>query len=168
MSFDINKFEFFDTHCHLNLLGTEIDTDVIIENARDKKVFMNCIGVDFNSSVKAINIVKENQDCCICSVGIHPESIEEIVKLDELEQLIIDNKAFIYGIGECGLDFHYENYDKIAQIKLFEGQINLAIKYNLPLIIHCRDAYEELYTILKEYKNKITKILIHCYDSTNE
>jgi TatD DNase family protein len=168
MSFDITKFDFFDTHCHLNLLETVIETDAIIEDARNKKVFMNCIGVDYDSSIKAINIVKENRDCCICSVGIHPESVDEIGKLDELEQLIVDNKEFIYGIGECGLDFHYENYDAAAQTVLFKAQIKLAIKYNLPLIVHCRDAYDELYDILKEYKNKLPKVLIHCYDSNSE
>jgi TatD DNase family protein len=165
MSLDIDKFDFFDTHCHLNLIAPEIDVNAVIENARNSKVFMNCVGVDFNSSIAALKIVKDNQDCCICSVGIHPESVDELDRIDELEQLIINNRSLIFGIGECGLDFHYENYDKKAQITLFKMQINLAIKYNLPLIIHCREAYEELYIILNEYKNKINKILIHCYDS---
>jgi TatD DNase family protein len=168
MSFDINKFDFFDTHCHLNLIASETDVNTVIENARNNKVFMNCVGVDYNSSVSALKIVEENNDCCICSIGIHPESVNELNRIEELEQLIIDNRPSIYGIGECGLDFHYENYDKNAQIALFKAQIDLAIKYSLPLIIHCRDAYEELNTILKEYKDRLNKILIHCYDSDRE
>jgi TatD DNase family protein len=165
---DINKSKFFDTHCHLNLEPLYSNLSSIIKGCDEQRVFVNCVGADFESSLKAIEVTKKYTSRTICSVGIHPEYVNEINKLNELDKYISENIDVIYGIGECGLDYHIVGYDKKTQHELFIKQIELAIKYKLPLIIHCRDAYEDLYTILKQYHNQLTKILIHCFDTGKE
>jgi TatD DNase family protein len=162
---NISYYRFFDTHCHLNLDPLNTNIVAILKECQEKKVFVNCVGADFNSSIEAIKIARQYPQQTICSVGIHPEYVDEINKIDELEEHIKTNIEYIFGLGECGLDYHIENYDKQKQINLFKLQIELAIKYKLPLIVHCRDAYEDLYEILKEYNSKLNKILIHCYDT---
>ena len=83
----------------------------------------------------------------------------------KLEDFINSNK--VYAIGECGLDYYWvkDNIDK--QKWLFNEQIKLAIKYNLPLVIHCRDAIADVYDILKVYKGQV-RFVMHCYSGSVE
>ncbi|MDR3249865.1 MAG: TatD family hydrolase [Mycoplasmataceae bacterium] len=157
---------FFDTHCHLNLEPLEDRIEQIIKETLDKQVFCNCVGVNLDSSLKAIKIAKNYPSNVICSVGIHPEYVDEISLIDKMEELIIKNGSVIKAIGECGLDYHSNKVDKQKQKKLFIMQIELAVKHRLPLVIHCRDAYQDLYDVLKNYHSKLTNILIHCFDTT--
>ncbi|GMO14354.1 MAG: TatD family hydrolase [Mycoplasmoidaceae bacterium] len=168
MKLNLKNFKYFDTHCHLNVEPLLNNIDSLIFECMTKQVFINCVGVDCESSSISVNEAKKYKNCAMASVGIHPEYPDEILKINQLEKLISDNKDVVKAVGECGLDYHIENYDKEKQTKLFIAQIELAIKYKLTLIIHCRDAYDDLYKILEKYHKKLSKILIHCYDSTSE
>jgi TatD DNase family protein len=168
MSNKFANFLYFDTHCHLNyepLFGNEAK---IIDECVKEKVMVNCVGVDLDTCKKSLAIARQFPSQTIASLGLHPESIDELKQINELENMIKDNLDCVKAIGECGLDYHYQPLDKQKQRDLFIAQILLAIKYNLPLIIHCRDAYEDLYGILEEYFPQLSKILIHCFDGTKE
>ena len=101
------------------------------------------------------------------TLGYHPEYANDINDEDLilLEKQISENKDKIVGIGEIGLDYYYQKDNKDQQKKLFESQINLAKKYNLPIIVHSRNATEETYDILK--KSNVTGI-IHCFSGSLE
>lgn len=135
-----------DTHAHLD----EILCDTIGEV--DKVILASS---DFESAHKN-TILAQKYDFLYPAIGIHPQS--PVDGVDKLEKLIDKN---IVAIGECGLDYSDENYDKETQIVVFRKQIELAQKYKLPLIIHARKAVDEAIEVLKEYKN-ITGVF-HCY-----
>ena len=101
------------------------------------------------------------------TIGYHPEEVLNIQEDDfnVLENVIINNREKVVGIGEIGLDYHYDNSDYIKekQKKLFIRQIKLAEKYNLPVVIHSRDATLDTYNILKEFK---VKGVIHCFSGS--
>ena len=100
------------------------------------------------------------------TIGFHPEFCNDI-KESDYQDLIntIKNNKKIVGIGEIGLDYHYGKEDRIKQIELFERQLSIAEEYNLPVVIHTRDAMEETYNILKKYK---VKGIMHCYSGSYE
>ena len=84
--------------------------------------------------------------------------------MTELKKLLPEkNVGRIVGIGECGFDFHYPNYDKQKQEAIFRAQIELAIEQNLALVIHSRDARDETLTVLKEYAHQLKRVVLHCF-----
>ena len=113
--------------------------------------------------MQVINISKKYKNV-FPAVGIHPESAKDnIDKIEELEKII--NKEKVIAIGEIGLDYYYGKENKDIQIKLFEEQLKIAEKYNLPVIIHSREATQDTISILKKYK---VKGIIHCFSGSTE
>ena len=101
-----------------------------------------------------------------CAVGYHPEVVDKIVDKDFeiLEDVIKSNKKIV-AIGEIGLDYHWDKEHKDEQKEIFRKQLALAEKLNLPVVIHTRDAIEDTYQILKEYK---VKGVMHCFSGSLE
>ena len=98
-------------------------------------------------------------------IGIHPNNAFDKKDLQKLKKLMNDS---IVGIGEIGFDFHYnDSPSKEDQDLFFKYQIEIAVEYNIPIIVHTRDATEETFKVLKEYKEKYKKlkIIIHSYSS---
>ena len=100
--------------------------------------------------------------------GIHPHDADKyLIQASK----IIENARYsnkIIGIGETGLDFYYNNSDRINQIKSFENHINACLETNLPLIVHSRNAELETYDVLENFKNTKLKILMHCFTGSYE
>jgi TatD DNase family protein len=156
-----------DTHAHI--FDTQFDEDRIdvinrLIEAKIKKAVV--VGFSKETNVLALNLAKEHA-FLYPTAGLHPSEANEITESDilDLEKFINDNK--VYAIGECGLDYYWVNDNKEKQKWLFTEQIKLAIKYDLPLIIHCRDAVADVYEILKEYKGKL-RFVMHCYSGSSE
>lgn len=156
---------YIDSHCHLYEEACS-SVDVVYENAINNNVNkMFNVAEDYKSSVEIVNIVKKYNGNMYASVGIHPENIpsnieEEVLKIEEL---IKNNK--VISIGEIGLDYYWTKDTKEEQKKLFELQLNLAQKYNLPVIIHSREATEDTINILKKYN---LKGIIHSFSGSLE
>lgn len=156
-----------DTHAHIfDAQFNEDRIDVInrLIEAKVKKAVV--VGFSKETNVLALNLAKEHA-FLYPTAGLHPSEANEITESDilDLEKFINDNK--VYAIGECGLDYYWVNDNKEKQKWLFTEQIKLAIKYDLPLIIHCRDAVADVYEILKEYKGKL-RFVMHCYSGSSE
>ena len=156
-----------DTHAHI--FDAQFDEDRIdvinrLIEAKIKKAVV--VGFSKETNVLALNLAKEHA-FLYPTAGLHPSEANEITESDilDLEKFINDNK--VYAIGECGLDYYWVNDNKEKQKWLFTEQIKLAIKYDLPLIIHCRDAVGDVYEILKEYKGKL-RFVMHCYSGSSE
>ena len=128
---------------------------------------MLSIGVDLITSITNINIAKKYPEI-YCTVGIHPNSTLNLdeKELDKFESLINKSKKII-GIGETGLDY-YREYSKEIQCLFFTRQIELAIKYNMPIIVHTREAENDTYNILKKFSDKNLKIIIHCFSGSDK
>ena len=157
--------EYFDTHSHY-------DDDKFIEDREEvlEKIFnagvTRCInmGCDIESSKKAIEIAN-NHDFIYAAVGLHPEEIpqseEELWKtILQIKDLAVQNKKVI-AIGEIGLDYYWNKYNKELQKQAFIKQIELANELKLPVSIHTRDAIDDMISIIRNYKIENRGVL-HC------
>lgn len=173
-----------DTHCHINIMirnfentntfqpftNQEIEAcKLILQQAQQHQVttIIN-VGTNFVESIASIELARLFPNC-FATIGLHPNDATsswqtDMQKFEELLQQAIELK--IIGIGECGIDKHYPNYDLSLQQKLFHAQIQLTLKYNQALVIHSRDADQETYQVLAEYKNEPNfRGTIHCFSS---
>ncbi len=156
-----------DTHCHLNDSQFDNDIDEVIN-----RFFLSggnamiCVGADLSSSLKA-KMVADLNDNIYYTIGIHPDDCDTF-DLNEFEDLILTKSDKLVAIGEIGLDYYHNKTNKAKQIEVFSNQINLAIKYNLPIVIHCRDAYADLLEVLKKYSPLKIGAVMHCYSGSLE
>ena len=146
-----------DTHCHLEKQLYD-NLDEIIHHMDGNIMIASADNLE--SSIEVDELTKE-YDNIYGTIGIHPTELENYNEetLKKIEQLLQNKK--IVGIGEIGLDYHYGKEDSELQKKVFIDQIELAIKHNLPIVIHSRDAAEDTLKILKKYPN--IKMDMHCY-----
>ena len=152
-----------DTHCHLNLTD---DIDSILMNASDnnvKKIIIS--GCDKKSIRDGLEIIYRYPEIYM-TVGFHPDEVDDITDKDinDLEILLKTNKKIV-GIGEIGLDYYHNDMNIERQKEYFIKQIELANKYDLPVVIHSRESIQDVYDILKEHK---TKGVIHCFSGSLE
>lgn len=156
----------FDTHAHYTDSAFDEDRETLISSLKDKNVsivMQAC--TDLDDAVK-IQALADRFDFMYASAGVHPENIEDSVPdnlYDKLKKLAEHKK--VLAIGEIGLDYHYEGYDRQAQIRLFRMQLDLARELSLPVIVHSRDATEDCMNILREYK---PMGVMHCFSGSAE
>ena len=152
-----------DSHCHLDHEPLISDLSNIIKRSKDvgiKKLLTISTSID---SFQKIKDIVEIDEMIYGTIGIHPhESNKNQVTSDYIVKQYKENPKII-GIGETGLDFFYTNSDKDKQITSFKEHIEASIKTNSPLIIHSRDAEDDTFKILNEYKDQKLKILMHCF-----
>ena len=157
-----------DSHCHLDVEPLyENINDIILrsKNVGISKLITICTNLEsFENIKKLINI----DSMIYGTFGIHPHDADKylISKLKIIENAKYSKK--IIGIGETGLDFYYNNSDKKNQIKSFTNHIEACLEVNLPLIVHSRNAEEDTFDILNNFKNTNLKILMHCFTGSYE
>ncbi|MBQ8681627.1 MAG: TatD family hydrolase [Bacilli bacterium] len=152
-----------DTHCHVYSEYYD-NIEEVIKRSRDAGVGMMVVnGVDRKSNEEILRLVKE-YDIVYGALGIQPESVETATEedFDFIEKHIGDDK--IVAIGEIGLDYHYD-IDREKQKEVFKRQLEIAKKYNKPVIVHSRDCIQETYDILKLSN---VKGIMHCYSGSVE
>ncbi len=153
-----------DTHCHIyKEYYNDIDSlmNELSKNNIGRIINNAC---DYKSSLEVIELSKK-YDSMYFVLGVYPESdINDLKKVEELIKENLNNKKML-GIGEIGLDYHYEELNKEEQIKLFKSQMDLAERYNLPVIIHSRESTKDMINILKDYN---VKGIIHCFNGSVE
>jgi len=158
----------FDSHAHLDAGRFDNDRDKVIQRAKENGIslIMNP-GADFESSVKSVELA-EKYNMIYAAVGVHPHDAKTMD--DMMLQLLksLTRKPKVMAIGEIGLDFHYDHSPRDVQIKWFREQIRLAKEVNLPIIIHDREANNEVMNILKEEEAFDTGVLMHCYSGSAE
>jgi TatD DNase family protein len=164
---------YIDTHTQLNFSDFDADRAMVIGNAKKAGVKKFIVpGVDQNSSRTAVHLAHSHPEVVFAAVGFHPYEAQKYPDVSALETLLADpeNKKYIVAIGECGLDYHIYNGEiaggrKEIQQELFKKQLGLAFTYNLPVIIHSRDAFEDLFTILHTLQT-IPKGVLHCFSGS--
>ncbi len=140
-----------DIHAHINFPQFEGDREEVVKRAKEAGVKMINVGTDLATSREVVALVEKYPNEMWATVGIHPTDLPTGDFLPELEELAKHKQ--VVAIGECGLDyFHVKDLaERKKQAKLFEQQIDLAQKVGKLLMIHCRDAYDDLLAVLKNF-----------------
>lgn len=161
---------FIDTHIHLDGEEFTEDLDLVVARAKEagaEKLFVPGINL---SSVKCIaELCEKYYGFCHPMIGLHPEDVKEDWEsvLREMETHIQD--APWIAIGEVGLDFYWSREFEKEQIEAFDKQVQWAIKYNLPLMVHCRTAQNELLAVLRKYAdNPKLRGVFHCFTGNEQ
>ncbi len=167
---------YIDTHCHLTFPQYADDQAMVIGNAKKAgvKKFINP-GVDPLSSRQAAQLAQKHPRVVSAAIGFHPYEATKIQEVSFLERLLAEaeklqnNEAsrIIVAIGECGLDYHLYKGESAAgrkdvQKRLFDAQLRLALAHDLPVIIHCRDAWDDVFFILDDLPT-MPRGVFHCF-----
>jgi len=156
-----------DTHCHLDMDNYENELAELLERAQTNKVNkIITIGIDLQSSLAAIELAREN-NYVFPTIGIHPHDVRNCTDstYHELQTIHDQHKDIIVGYGEIGLDYAKMYSPEKIQKEHFNRQLTLANELDLPVIIHCRDAQEDLLSILKNHVPFKQSGVIHCFSS---
>ena len=158
-----------DSHCHLYLQEFDNDIDNVIENAINSgvtKFFLPAIDMAFTNRMELLEA--KFSDKCFAMAGLHPCSVKENYE-EEINHIkaLLEKRKFC-AIGEAGLDFHWDKTFVNQQYECLEIQIELALEYKLPLILHTRNATEETIEVIKKYKNTSLTGIFHCYSGSYE
>ncbi|WP_341266414.1 TatD family hydrolase [Candidatus Phytoplasma fraxini] len=150
-----------DTHTHLNFSNFDKDLQKVIQRAFDNDIkYFIVPGVDQKTNTKALDLSLKNS-CIKIAVGIHPCYWQNEDPLS-IEKYL--NNPQVIAIGEIGLDLYHEKNSLSIQKQNLQIQIKLAVKYNLPIILHARKSFDEIYQMLLPYKGQI-KGVFHCLTS---
>ena len=153
-----------DSHVNLHSEKYNEDRAEVISRARDFGVTAMLTISDKLASTDQIKSIADSDPLIWRSVGVHPHFAKEYSELDSKTLIDLAENEKVVGIGECGLDFFYEYSDRKLQIAVFLAHIAAARKTGLPLIIHTRDADDEMRAILeREYAISPFTPLLHCY-----
>ena len=158
-----------DTHTHLYLDHFKEDIDDVIQRAISvgvEKFYLPSISSKYNESMHDLESKFPNR--VFCMIGLHPCYVDKNFEL-EIKFVKDQIKSNSYkAIGEIGIDlFHEKKYFK-QQIIAFEEQIKLAIEYDLPIIIHSRESFDEIFEVLKKYKSDKLRGIFHCFTGNQD
>jgi TatD DNase family protein len=158
-----------DTHAHLFLHNFNDDLEQVIQRANEagvEKIFNPNVDVTTIDSLK--KLCNTYSDICFPLMGLHPESVKENFEkdLEIIENELNTNKY--YGVGEIGIDLYWDKTFIEFQIKAFKQQILMAKKLKLPIIIHTREAYKEVFDVVDKEIDNDLKGIFHCFSGTLE
>ncbi len=158
-----------DTHTHLYLKQFDNDIDLVFSNARNvgvNKFIFPSIHSKYNDLM--INCYNKFNDQCFLMAGLHPAYVTD--NNDSEITLVYENlnSHNCVAVGEIGIDLYWEKKFFQQQTIVFEKQINIALDYNLPIVIHCREAFDEIYNILIKFKSKNLRGVFHCFSGNYE
>jgi len=157
--------EFIDTHTHLYLSQFDKDINNVIDSAIEngiKKMLLP--NIDSTTTNQMLHLSREFPDNCFPMIGLHPCSVKKNNIDKELEHVndMLEKENFI-AIGEIGLDLHWDKTTLGLQKKAFEHQINLAKKFNLPIVIHVRESFNEAIEIVEKLNDSNLRGVFHCF-----
>lgn len=174
------NYHFIDTHAHLD--GEEFKDDLpqVINRAKEagvKAIFIP--GINASSVESVMRVCREYPGYCFPMIGLQPEEVRadwrEVLKMMEanLDENIRNHKSQVstlkpqtdryIAVGECGLDFYWSREYEKEQLEAFEEQVKWSVETQLPLMIHCRKAQNELLHILKKYEKELPGGVFHCF-----
>lgn len=155
---------FIDTHTHLYVEEFNNDRDVVVNHAIEngvKKMILPAI--DSQTTGQMVALSKKYPDNCFIAAGLHPTSVKENFRdeLKKVEKLLA--KENCVAIGETGIDLYWDKTYENEQKESFEYQIDLAKKYKLPILIHVRNSFDEVLSIVKEKYSTDLHGIFHCF-----
>lgn len=158
-----------DTHTHLYSDAFDNDRDAIIKKAIDKGVerfFIPAIDSSYTNSMLALE--KSYPKHVFLMMGLHPTHVKEnyLEELRHVEEMLSERK--FYAVGEIGIDLYWDTTFLSQQRETFRHQIQLAKRHGLPIVIHCRDAFDEIFEILEDEKSDGLYGIFHCFTGSIE
>ena len=160
--------ELIDTHCHLTFDDLARDIDGVIERSRAARVTeWITIGTDPQENRKAIELTERFENM-YAAIAIHPHDAKSVTAdtIQELKKLAQHKN--VVAIGETGLDYHYDFSPRQDQRRVFAEHLKIAADFNLPVIIHCRKAFEETMEILQQHGQDLKGVIFHCFSGSAE
>lgn len=160
-----------DTHSHIYEPVFDADREEVVVRARQAGVeFILLPNINAQSIGQMLDMCRRNPGYCFPMLGLHPEDIGE-----DYVQVLADMKALLdapghpyIAIGEVGLDYYWDKSKVKEQDEVFRTQIEWAIEYRLPLMIHCRSAHRRLVETMSEYRDEALSGVFHCFSGTAE
>jgi TatD DNase family protein len=158
-----------DTHSHIYSEEFDEDRDLIISRAKEAGVSKIILpNVDSESLLRMLRLEADYPNYCFSAIGLHPTSVKENYQEElNLVQSELERRKYI-AIGEIGIDLYWDKTYLSEQIKVFQAQIEWALEYKLPIIIHQRDSFVETMEALQPFKNKGLKGVFHSFGGTVE
>lgn len=161
--------KFIDTHTHFYSSEFDKDRDDAILRAKEAGVeYVLLPNVDAQSIDQIKSMVQAYPDFAMPMIGIHPtemtpENIDDQLAVVEAE--LASDYPYI-AVGEIGLDLHWDDKELPTQIKAYRKQLDLAVKYDLPVSVHCREAFEPFFSVMKDYVTSSLRGVIHSFTGT--
>jgi TatD DNase family protein len=162
--------EFIDTHAHLYTEEFDADRLEVLERAREVGVTRMILpAIDSKSHQAMIEMAKAHPTELYPLIGLHPTSVKD----DYIQELaVVENylseRSFFHGIGEIGIDLYWDKTHYKQQVDAFKKQVNWAKELKLPIVIHTRDSFNEVYQILEPMVNDDLTGIFHCFGGTVE
>jgi len=160
--------ELIDTHCHLTFNELAGDVDAVIARSREAGVTgWITVGTDPQDNRKAVELAERFKNV-YAAVAIHPHDARTVTgaTIAELKRLV--QHEDVVAVGETGLDYHYNLSRHEDQIRVFVEHLKIAAEFNLPVIIHCREAFDETMSILEQHGGGVKKVVFHCFSGSAE
>lgn len=160
--------DLIDTHCHLTFEPLAEDVPAVIERSRAAGITgWITVGTHLEDSRRAVEMAGQYENM-YATVGIHPHDAKDgsVDALRELKRLARDKK--VVAIGETGLDFHYNLSSVPDQRRVFITHLEIAGELGLPVVVHCRDAFDETMKILSRHGSGLNGVVFHCFSGSAE
>ncbi len=155
--------QFVDTHCHLDGEEFREDIEAVITRAREAGVAAIGIpGINLQSLDTVIDVCHRYPNYCYPMLGLHPEDVKADWR-EVLERIKAAITPEVIAIGEVGLDYYWSREFEKEQLEAFEEQVRWAVELQLPLMIHCRKAQNEMVAIIKKYQKDLPGGVFHCF-----
>lgn len=173
-----------DTHAHVNFNAFKDEADEVVRRALNENTWIINVGSQYSTSKRAVEMAEKYPEGVFAAIGIHPIHLSELIfkdrvdddeevefhpsveEFDEEKYLKLAKSKKVVAIGEIGLDYFHNKENKEKQKEVFSAQIDMAMKLDLPIIIHCREAYNDVIEMLRDKKIKCGEKLrgvIHCF-----
>ena len=171
--FNVQHSTFIDTHCHLDGEEFAEDRNAVVQQAREagcKAIFLPAI--DVKSCHTVLDVCAQYPDYCYPMLGLHPEEVRADWRdqLAAIKTLLLRLWEGVGGgcIGEVGLDYYWSREFEKEQLEAFEEQVRWAVELQLPLMIHCRKAQNEMVAIIKKYAKDLVGGVFHCFTGNEQ
>ena len=154
---------FVDTHCHLDGEEFNEDREVVMQRTREAGVGKILLpAIDLSTSQHILTLSRQYPDYLYPMIGLHPEEVRADWRkqFEAIKQLLIPQ---VIAIGEVGLDFYWSREFEKEQLEAFEAHVQWSVETQLPLMIHCRKAQNEMVTIIKRYTTDLPGGVFHCF-----
>ena len=154
---------FVDTHCHLDGEEFNEDREAVMQRAREAGVGKILLpAIDLSTSQRILTLSRQYPDYLYPMIGLHPEEVRADWRkqFEAIKQLLTPQ---VIAIGEVGLDFYWSREFEKEQLEAFEAHVQWSVETQLPLMIHCRKAQNEMLTIIKRYSKDLPGGVFHCF-----
>ena len=169
---------FIDTHCHLDGEEFVADRDEVVARAREAGVSKILIpAIDLNSCQSVLDVCHQHPGYCYPMLGLHPEEVradwrDQLTAIRALLKFPLSSERAkgeaLLAIGEVGLDYYWSREFADEQLQAFEEQVRWAVELQLPLMIHCRKAQNEMVAIIKKYAHDLPGGVFHCFTGNEQ